>query len=189
MKHVKLFEHFINEGASIFSDSTDKEITLRTEVELIDGRKAKVLAIPDKSNPKYKKGIIVVSAERGGNREIDINKDIKNVINEASILHAIGRDAENLVEDLKKKGIITKGDVSGNAPRSAGKLNIEIYPVVDTSKNLDKLFPEMNKHYENLGRSETGKMTYKFASNLYGWLWNEVGNSVTIVLMRKNPIK
>lgn len=82
LSHINESEELneINEGASIFSDSIDKEITLRTEIELIDGRKAKVLAIPDKSNPKYKKGIIVVSAERGGNQEIDINKDIKNVI-------------------------------------------------------------------------------------------------------------
>lgn len=80
MKNIPTFEAFLNEGASIFSDSTDKEITLKSEIELVDGRKAKVLAIPDKSNPKYKKGIIVVSAERGGNQEIDINKDIKNVI-------------------------------------------------------------------------------------------------------------
>ena len=110
-------------------------------------------------------------------------------VNEAAVLHAIGKDAEDLVADLTVKGVITKGYVSGNGPRSAGKLNIEIYPTVDTSKNLDKLFPLMDKHYENLGRTDLGKMTHKFAKNLYGWLWNEAGNSVTIVLMRKNPIK
>jgi hypothetical protein len=112
-------------------------------------------------------------------------------MNEEARLHRIGDDAENLIVDLEKKGIITKGIVSGTGPNkyNAGKLQIEIYPTVDTSKNLDKLFPEMDKHYENLGRSQTGKMTYKFANNLYGFLWNEEGNSVTIVLMRKNPVK
>lgn len=83
MKHIPTFESFLNEETSIFSDSTDKEITLKSNIELMNGQKAKVLAIPVKSNPKYKKGIIVVSSERGGNIEIDINKDIKNVINEA----------------------------------------------------------------------------------------------------------
>ena len=102
MKHIKLFEQFISEGASIFSDSTDKEITLKSEIELMNGQKAKVLAIPDKSNPKYKKGIIIVSAEKGGNQEIDINKDIKNVINEAEFVNE-GKIGDKLMAKFTKE--------------------------------------------------------------------------------------
>ena len=115
----------------------------------------------------------------------------KNLPEAISDEQPIARDATALLADLKMKGIITKGDTYGTGPDkyNAGKLQIEIYPTVDTSKNLDKLFPEMDKHYANLGRSDTGKMTYQFAKNLYGWLWNNVGDTVTIVLMRKRPIK
>ena len=113
----------------------------------------------------------------------------KNLTEAISDEQPIARDAANLIADLKMKNLITKGDVYGNAPRSQGKLNIEVYPTVDTTINLDKLFPEMDKHYANLGRSDTGKMTYQFTNNLYGWLWNNVGDTITIVLMRKRPIK
>lgn len=65
----------LNESVGISSMS---DVKLGQWVTLKNGTRGKIIAISDKSNPKYKKGIIVITPEFGkGNAEISIYTDLK----------------------------------------------------------------------------------------------------------------
>jgi BMFP domain-containing protein YqiC len=66
----------LNESAGI---SSMGDVKLGQWITLKNGTRGKIIAISDKSNPKYKKGIVIITPEFGkGNVEISIYTDLKN---------------------------------------------------------------------------------------------------------------
>ena len=53
--------------------------------------------------------------------------------------------------------------------------------------HLSEFKKELSKFFDFLGTTDTGKKVYKFSNTLYGWIWNNEGSSVDIILMRKKP--
>jgi hypothetical protein len=107
-------------------------------------------------------------------------------INEAMDIKS---DIKSLIGTMKSNGLIKSGDIDGNSSKARGKFKATIYPTVNTSSTLKDFISELKKHYNFEGITDTGKKVFKFNSKLYGWLINNEGSSVDIVLMRKSPLK
>jgi hypothetical protein len=129
-----------------------------------------------------KKSLIFIAVKKSELKEI-IKEEIFNVLNEVNIKD----DIKSLLQDLKSKGLIKSGDIDGNSEKASGKFKITVYPTIDTSSNLSEFKKELSKFFDFLGTTDTGKKVYKFSNTLYGWIWNNEGSSVDIILMRKKP--
>lgn len=101
----------------------------------------------------------------------------------------IKSDIKSLIGNMKSNGLIKSGDIDGNSSKARGKFKATIYPTVNTSSTLKDFISELKKHYNFEGITDTGKQVFKFNNKLYGWLINNKGSSVDIVLMRKSPLK
>jgi hypothetical protein len=101
----------------------------------------------------------------------------------------IKSDINNLIEDMKSNGLIKSGAIDGNSSKARGKFKATVYPKVDTTSTLKEFTLELKKQYSFEGLTDTGKRVFKFNKNLYGWIINNEGSSVDIILMRKTPIK
>jgi len=101
----------------------------------------------------------------------------------------IKSDVNNLIEDMKSNGLIKSGTIDGNSSKARGKFKATVYPKVDTNSTLKEFTLELKKQYSFEGLTDTGKRVFKFNKNLYGWIINNEGSSVDIILMRKTPIK
>ncbi len=156
-----------------------------------DGKewKGKLHKMPDGSlmsgNPHDKNG----SGPNGESEKLyhkeDLNEDKKDIYEAIDIKS----DIVSLIGNMKSNGLIKSGDIDGNSSKAKGKFKATIYPTVNTSSTLKDFISELKKHYNFEGTTDAGKKVFKFNRKLYGWLVNNEGLSVDIVLMRKLPLK
>jgi hypothetical protein len=114
------------------------------------------------------------------------DKSLFESVNEAIDIKS---DIVSLIGNMKSNGLIKSGDIDGNSSKAKGKFKATIYPTVNTSSTLKDFISELKKHYNFEGTTDAGKKVFKFNRKLYGWLVNNEGLSVDIVLMRKLPLK